>query len=127
MKLRIHGNSIRLRLSQADVATFNDHGQVESAIDFGTADGKLVYRLQADAGLESPTAEFQTNVVVIRVPRGIAGAWSRSEMVGIKSQHATDTGRVLRILVEKDFACLKTREGEDDTDTFPNPIMGRLF
>jgi hypothetical protein len=27
----------------------------------------------------------------------------------------------LRIVVEKDFACLTAREGEDESDNFPNP------
>jgi hypothetical protein len=27
----------------------------------------------------------------------------------------------LQILVEKDFACLTPRKGEDDGDAFPNP------
>jgi hypothetical protein len=27
----------------------------------------------------------------------------------------------LRIVIEKDFACLTVREGEDESDNFPNP------
>jgi hypothetical protein len=32
---------------------------------------------------------------------------------------------MLRILVEKDFACLAPREGEDESDMFPNPLSGK--
>jgi hypothetical protein len=28
---------------------------------------------------------------------------------------------MLKILVEKDFACLAPREGEDESDMFPHP------
>ncbi|MGH8167708.1 MAG: DUF7009 family protein [Woeseiaceae bacterium] len=34
-------------------------------------------------------------------------------------------GDELSILVEKDFACLAPREGEDDSDKFPNPLEGK--
>ena len=33
MKLRLHGNSLRLRLSQSDVAKLVDHGSLEEAIE----------------------------------------------------------------------------------------------
>ena len=40
--------------------------------------------------------------------------------------HDQDVGgdEPLRILVEKDFACLVEREGEDDSDAFPHPDGG---
>jgi hypothetical protein len=34
MKLRIHGNSLRLRLSQSEVAQFSKTGYVEDSVQF---------------------------------------------------------------------------------------------
>ena len=46
MKLRIRGNSIRLRLSQQDVKVFGEKGRVEDSIQFGaSAGGQLTYVL----------------------------------------------------------------------------------
>jgi hypothetical protein len=55
--------------------------------------------------------------VEVRVPVDVARAWTDGEEVGIESA----AGATPRILVEKDFACLSPREGEDDGDAFPNP------
>ena len=41
--------------------------------------------------------------------------------MGIAAEQPVADGVVLRVLVEKDFACLTVREGEDDEDAFPNP------
>ena len=35
MKLRLHGNSLRLRLNQADVAQFSKTGYLEETVEFG--------------------------------------------------------------------------------------------
>lgn len=46
MKLRIQGNSLRMRVSEAEVKQFSQQGQVEEAIAFGPAEEqKLRYVL----------------------------------------------------------------------------------
>ena len=40
------------------------------------------------------------------------------------SELALEDGDSLKILVEKDFACLVAREGEDESDMFPHPAAG---
>jgi hypothetical protein len=47
--------------------------------------------------------------------------WAASELVSIDGEQGLDDGSVLRILVEKDFACLAPRAGEDESDMFPHP------
>ena len=51
----------------------------------------------------------------------VAESWINSEQVGIEGAQQLDDSKTLRILVEKDFACLIEREDEDETDTFSNP------
>ena len=43
MKLRIRGNSIRLRLSRTEVAQFAGNGNVEDTVEFGSSQPGLVY------------------------------------------------------------------------------------
>jgi hypothetical protein len=45
MKLRIQGNSLRLRLTQKDVAHLSDHGRVDSLIELSPGQA-LVYLLE---------------------------------------------------------------------------------
>jgi hypothetical protein len=110
MKLRIRGSSIRLRLTQSEVARVASEGRIEDAIDFGGA--KLVYAFASGDGLR---ATYTQNRIEVTAPGAQIAKWASSEDVAIEGTHGA-----LQILVEKDFACLKPRS-EDDADAFPNP------
>ena len=128
MKLRLHRNSIRLRLTQTEVTQFAKTGRVESVIEFGTAPAdQFIYSLSAEDGLAAPTVNFEDRRIGVRIPRDQADEWTGSENTGISAEHAIDGGRHLHILIEKDFTCIKKRDGEDDVDTFPNPMANRMF
>ena len=45
--------------------------------------------------------------------------------MSIAAVETLDDGDLLKILVEKDFACLAPREGEDETDMYPHPQEGQ--
>ena len=120
MKMRIRGNSIRLRLTQTEVAEFDEKDSVEEVVEFGD-EKKLIYALRSKSGAENVSAEFSDNRVVIIIPQDQANNWVKSNEVGIQAEQNIGDGRVLRLLIEKDFACLQPRRGEDDADTFPHP------
>ena len=44
-----------------------------------------------------------------------------TEQVAIAGEQRLDDGALLTLLVEKDFACLAPRPGEDESDMFPHP------
>lgn len=112
MKLRIRGNSLRLRLSQSEVTQLAQHGRVEDAISFGPQ--KLTYVLTT-SDVDHVGAVYESNRIVVTLPKDRAQTWTSSEQVGIESRGE------LHILVEKDWSCLKPRDGEDDSDAFPHP------
>lgn len=118
MKLRIRGDSLRLRLSQAEIARLRETGEVGDRIRFG--DRPLDYVL-VSADVEAPRARFDGDRIEVAVPHGVARRWVESEQVGIEAEQALADGAVLRLLIEKDFQCLAPRVGEDDSDAFPNP------
>ena len=64
---------------------------------------------------------FSDNVLTVRLPESIVLAWATTEQVSIEGEQSLDDGEKLRILVEKDFACLAPREGEDESDMYPHP------
>ncbi len=118
MKLRILGNSIRLRLSQGDLAALLDGGAIEESVVF-PAGPALTYRLESSAG-ESAEADYANDRIVIRFPVTAIEKWSRPDEVTMQAELPFGHDR-LELLVEKDFRCLSPREGEDDSDLFPNP------
>lgn len=119
MKLRVRGNSLRLRLSRSEVETFDRVGRVEEAVRFGPG-AQLVYAMEraTDGAL---SARLEGSLVTVSIPAGLADSWCRTDQVGLEADHPTGDGQTLRILIEKDFTCLKIRSGEDESDAFPNP------
>jgi len=119
MKLRIRGNSIRLRLTQSEVSQLAAEGHVENAISFGNSE--LRYIIASVGDEQELNADFRDNEIVICVPAADVMKWAASEQVVIEARQTVDEGD-LHILIEKDFACLKPREGEDDADTYAHPL-----
>ena len=64
--------------------------------------------------------------VTVRLPESSVRAWANSEQVSISGEQQHNNGEKLVILVEKDFACLTPREGEDESDMFPHPQAGEV-
>lgn len=117
MKLRLHENSIRLRLNRREVEEFADAGRVEDAVDFGN-DVLLSYIVEA-SDTEAPRATLMANVIRIELPARDAGEWARGDRAGISGAD----GR-LSILVEKDFQCLHSAAGLD-AGAYPNPLAAK--
>lgn len=121
MKLRIRGNSIRLRLSQQNVKVFGEKGRVEDSIQFGAAaGGKLIYAIEA-ADVKKLKCEFRENTLTVFVPIELAKVWVESQLVGLEHLDSTTENDQVRILIEKDFKCMHVRINEDESDSFPHP------
>ena len=122
MKLRTTSNSIRLRLSQTDVKVFSDASVVEENVQVGPgSDAIISYRLTRSDTIDSATAVYKDHCLTVSVPSAVADRWATSEEVGIEASQPNGVGGELSIVIEKDFACIKPRSGDDDEDTFPNP------
>lgn len=117
MKLRIRGDSLRLRLTRGEVRSLRETGSVIETIHFGG--GALHYELRA-ADVDAPVASFDGAQIVVSLPRAQANAWADGDEVGIAATQALDDG-TLALLIEKDFQCLAPRDGEEDVDAFPHP------
>ena len=126
MKWRISGNSLRLRLTRSEVARFGQVGRVEDAIEFGPQPSqRLMCVLQSSIDFPNVAARYTNNCITVHVPAELAKQWVETDQVGFDSEQSLDIDKTLRLLVEKDFACLDAREGEADLDAFPHPLQGQ--
>jgi hypothetical protein len=119
VKLRIKGDSLRLRLTQGEMRTLAEQGAVEDRVSF-PAGAALRYRLRADKDTQSISASYASDLIDILVPRPLAERWCGTDLVTLSASQATASGE-LRVVLEKDWACLAPREGEDESDNFPHP------
>lgn len=119
MKIRIKGNSIRLRLTKSEVAEFADKGVFFEETNFGSS--RLTYGLEISK--DGFGASFENGNIIVSVPGSKGREWSKSdEMVGFEHKLTLERGSDLTILVEKDFVCLTDRPNEDESDNYPNPM-----
>jgi hypothetical protein len=119
MKLRLHGNSLRLRLNHADVAQFSKTGYVEESIEFGPG-SSLCYILESSSKITSPKAIYQNGELRVQISCAALNDWVTTDRVGISGEQALANGKPLSILIEKDFKCLHGDESE--VDAYPNPL-----
>lgn len=117
MKLRIADNSVRFRLGRSDVAQLQATGSVEAELRFANGSA-LVYRLIADARIETPRASFANATIEVVIPP--------HPDVDTSAVLDTDGGEPLTVLIERDFQCLHNEPGAD-VDTFPNPLQNVSF
>lgn len=120
MKLRIRDNSIRLRLTRTEVETLRDDGMVRASTAF-PGGRELRYEVESSPASIKPGAFLSNSTVTVRLPESVVQAWANSEQVSINGEIQHSNGDELTILVEKDFACLAPREGEDESDMYPHP------
>jgi len=119
MKLRIKGSSLRLRLTQGEIRELVEKGTVAERVPFAS-NAALTYRLRLDHRINEITATYHGNIIEILVPDRMGREWYGTDLVGLARSQPVEGGE-LRIALEKDFACLAPREGEDESDNFPHP------
>ncbi|HEX3844734.1 MAG TPA: hypothetical protein VHV80_10250 [Steroidobacteraceae bacterium] len=119
MKLRIKGDSLRLRLAQGEMRALADRGEVEDRVSFAGG-AALRYRVRVDMNNKDISVSYKDNLIDILVPRALAERWCVTELVTLSATETVASGE-LRIVLEKDWACLAPREGEDESDNFPHP------
>jgi hypothetical protein len=122
MKLRIRGNSLRLRLTQGEIRALAEQGVIEDRTEFPGGQA-LVYRLRSDKIKNEISARYDNKIMEIIAPESAVARWCATELVTLSASLPLASDE-LRIVLEKDFACLAPREGEDESDNFPHPLAG---
>ena len=115
MKLRFHGNSLRLRLDQADVARLAESGRLDETVAFAPGQ-TLCYSIESSGTAASVRASFEDGKIRVMLPSSDARKWIEGDETGIESCSGP-----LRVIIEKDFKCLH-RDGVEDAGGFPNPL-----
>ncbi len=120
MKLRIRGNSLRLRLTRGELDTLRHSGRVAQSIAF--PDGRaLTYAIRAEQGTQALSVDFSGQEICVVMTDAQLQRWLQPQEVGVSGTLSLPDGGTLAVLLEKDFPCLTPRAGEEDTDAFDRP------
>ena len=125
VKLRIRDNSVRLRLTRREVDALRDCGEVFASTSF-PGSRELLYRVESSPASVRAAALFSDNTLTIRLPEADVVTWATTDQVSMQDEQTLDDGECLQILVEKDFVCLTSREGEDESDMYPHPDADKI-
>lgn len=118
MKLRIKGNSVRIRLTKTEVNSIAAVGYIEEETWFGN--NRFVYALQKVDEGNTLTAALETNKMIMFVPAALANDWPDNSIVGFEANIPLAGNKKLYLLLEKDFICLD-ETSEDQSDNYENP------
>ena len=114
MKIRLFGDSIRVRLTQVEVEALAAGGAIESVIPF-PSEALTCYVQPIDGPLEARHAAGRISILV---PLAETIRWAASRDEGMYGS----SGETLRIAVEKDYNCIHKPDSPDNAGTFPNPL-----
>ena len=121
MKIRIKGNSIRVRLSRSEVDQFGKDGYLEEHTEFG--DSAFTYALQSVPEGKGLSAVFAGGKITMQVPAATTHEWVTTEKVGYDNLMDIGNGKQLFLLLEKDFKCIDAPPHEDQSDNYEHPTM----
>ena len=119
MKLRIKGNSVRLRLSKSEVERFAKEGMLHETTNFGNQ--VFSYTVQSTEE-KTMTATLAQAGITLLVPSMQLLQWASSNsQVGISEKMDIGNNETLSLLLEKDFKCIDANPKEEQEDFFENP------
>jgi hypothetical protein len=118
MKIRIHGNSIRIRLSKTEVERLSSEGQLKEQTSFGQS--AFEYTLEQNFIAKELSASLEDRKITMQVPSGFLKDWAKNQVIGFDSKMPIGENETLYLLLEKDFKCLDNTN-EDQSDNYENP------
>ncbi len=118
MKIRIKGNSVRLRLSKSDVEKLAHSDYIEERTFFGL--NTFVYALKSSPDTEGLNADYENGKITLYIPGAFVQDWAENDVVGIDSIVKLNDKEQLFLLIEKDFKCIE-QSAEDQSDNFDKP------
>ena len=121
MKLRLKGDSLRLRVARSELARLAAGESIVECVHLAPGPaGTLRYMLAVDPQSLAAAVCFVNCEIQVRLSRQQFACWNDEAETGIYVSLHIEGSKTLDLVVEKDFACLDRRE-EENADTFAHP------
>lgn len=106
MKIRMQGNSLRLRLSETEVQQFGAGKRVKETIIFGLDEEDiLTYILTQTIEKKQVDVLFKNNTITIEIPATQVLIWANSNQTSLSEKIPNGQPEGLKVLIEKDLDC----------------------
>src|SRR5687767_9353013 len=100
MKLRIRGNTVRVRLTRTEVSRLSEGSRVEQATVFSPT-AQLLSSVEPSASTGRAIVTFDGARVAVILPSDRVNRWAESDEVSIEETQPVGGQQLLRILIEK--------------------------
>lgn len=118
MKIRIKGNSIRLRLTKTDVQNLKNFGKIEENTIFNETE-IFKYTLETDNAIPEISAKFDQNKITVLLSKKNAEILTETSEITVQGSQKNGSENGLFLLIEKDLQCLDATD-EDQADMYEN-------
>jgi hypothetical protein len=121
MKLRVRGDTLRLRLKRGEVDQLAAGVGIVEETHFPSS--VLTFRLDVSDD-DAVFADFDNGSLVVSLPKSSVLEWAGTDEVSLLAEQKLPGTGTLSVLIEKDFSCLEPghhRDCEEDEDTFAHP------
>jgi hypothetical protein len=126
MKLRIKGNSLRLRVTPSEVKQLLRNGVIREHVQLTpNPKDRLTYAVISSLSEPKTTVTYQFGDITVNVPESHLRRWAGCDDVGVYADVALGDDLRLSVAIEKDFACLDRSDAENE-DTFTNPNLAAV-
>ncbi|MEP7257521.1 MAG: hypothetical protein ABI687_04020 [Flavitalea sp.] len=118
MKLRIKGNSIRIRLSKTEVQRLASGSALEDSVSF--VRNRFGYSVKPISNGDLLSASYEEGNITLYVPLTLLADWPTNTVTGFETNMPVEHSGHLHLLLEKDFKCID-QTMEDQSDYYENP------
>jgi hypothetical protein len=116
MKLRLRGNSVRLRVNQREVAALAAGRALSEGVRF-PAGNSFIYTLEPSSA-STPEISFRDGVICVKAPDSILREWGANDSIGLYFD-LPSIGSSLQLTIEKDLECVNEPAEERDPNAYP--------
>jgi hypothetical protein len=107
-------------LTKPEVDNFAAHGYLEEETHFAPGTS-LVYALQSAHNVQEFAATFSGHKITVLIPEESRKRWTSTDLTGFDEEVDAGQGNRLRLVIEKDWACIDNTMNEDQSENYPNP------
>ena len=112
MKIRFHGQEVRVRLGLSEVAALCDGRQVQTQLRLGPVPSAQLSFIVRPARVSMLEAHFTGGNLLLQVPETLLHGWLDDTREGFERRQHIVGDTTLLLKLEKDYACMHPKEDD---------------
>ena len=113
MKLRIHEQRLRLRLTEGEIRSLKEEGHLCETLRFGSGEQmEFSYAIELLPEREDFGLRYRPGRITLLMGALLCREWEDSGEISFSGEVQTEGGEIISLLVERDLPCRHDRQKE---------------